>query len=53
MSTLLQNRRSTSTSYHLLIGLAKIYLSEHDHQIASKSNLAGVPMVTLDTKCAR
>ena len=41
----------TSTSYHHLIGLAEIYLSEHDHQIASKSNLAGFPMVTPDTRC--
>ena len=43
--------RSTSTSYHHLIGLAEIYLSEHDHQITSKSNLAGFPMVTPDTRC--
>ena len=35
--------RSTSTSYHHLIGLGEIHLSEHGHQIASKSNLAGFP----------
>ena len=29
------------TSYHHLIGLAEIYLSEHDHQMANMNILAG------------
>ena len=44
--------RSTSTSYHHLIGLAEIYLTEHDHQIPSKDKLAGFQMAIPDTICA-
>ena len=36
---------SSKTYYHL-IGLAEIYLSEHDHQIASKTIFDGFQIVT-------
>ena len=38
--------KPTCTSYLHLIGLADIYLSEHEDKIASKGNLAGFQMVT-------
>ena len=41
----------TSTSCHHLIGLAEICLNGHGHQIASKSNLVGFPMVTQNMCC--
>ena len=42
----------TNTSYSHLIGLAEMYLSEFDPQIASKINLAGFQMITPDSRCA-